>query len=94
MTIAGMRQYLKNEHAAASKRAKLIGFKGKTRYIKALEAAIRAFNHGSKVGYWIDPTMIPDNINGHLHGECSVCHKVRIIDNYCSNCGSRMEDKK
>lgn len=39
-------------------------------------------------GKWLYPTLIPDDITGHMHGECSVCHKVRIIDEYCSNCGS------
>lgn len=26
--------------------------------------------------------------------ECSNCHKVRLIDNYCSNCGAKMEMEK
>ena len=37
-------------------------------------------------GWWINNTMI----DGHIHAECSECHKVRIIDNYCSNCGAKM----
>lgn len=28
----------------------------------------------------------------HLHKECSVCHKVRVVDKYCSNCGAKMND--
>lgn len=36
---------------------------------------------------WINHTMI----DGHIHAECSECHKVRIIDNYCPNCGCRMD---
>ena len=38
-------------------------------------------------GRWINHTMI----DGHIHAECSECHKVRIIDNYCPNCGSKMD---
>ena len=38
-------------------------------------------------GRWINHTMI----DGHIHAECSECHKVRIIDNYCPNCGCRMD---
>ena len=37
-------------------------------------------------GLWINHTMI----DGHIHAECSECHKVRIIDNYCPNCGAKM----
>ena len=47
-----------------------------------------------KTGHWINPTMMPDNINGHIHGECSVCHKVRIVDKYCSNCGAKMVEPR
>ena len=38
-------------------------------------------------GLWINHTMI----DGHIHAECSECHKVRIIDNFCPNCGCRMD---
>ena len=38
-------------------------------------------------GRWINHTMI----DGHIHAECSECHKVRIIDNFCPNCGCRMD---
>ena len=38
-------------------------------------------------GRWLHHTMI----GGHIHAECSECHKVRIIDNYCPNCGCRMD---
>lgn len=38
-------------------------------------------------GRWINHTMI----DGHIHAECSECHKVRIIDNYCPNCGAKMD---
>lgn len=37
-------------------------------------------------GKWLNHTMI----DGHIHAECSECHKVRIIDNYCPNCGCLM----
>ena len=38
-------------------------------------------------GRWLHHTMI----DGHIHAECSKCHKVRIIDNFCPNCGCRMD---
>ena len=38
-------------------------------------------------GRWLHHAMI----GGHIHAECSECHKVRIIDNYCPNCGCRMD---
>ena len=38
-------------------------------------------------GRWINHTMI----DGHIHAECSECHKVRIIDNFCPNCGAIMD---
>lgn len=46
------------------------------------EADVAPVRHGR----WINNTMI----DGHIHAECSECHKVRIIDNYCSNCGAKM----
>ncbi len=36
---------------------------------------------------WLYHTLI----DGHIHEECSECHKVRIIDNYCPNCGAKMD---
>ena len=41
-----------------------------------------------KVGRW----LYFEYFDGHMHGECSVCHKLRIVDNYCPNCGARMEN--
>lgn len=39
-------------------------------------------------GKWIMPLLMAD---GHIHGECSHCHKIRIIDDYCSACGAIMD---
>ena len=44
-----------------------------------------------KTGRWLNDELIPNDISGHVHAECSVCHKVRIVDNYCPNCGAKME---
>ena len=49
------------------------------------------FGEKIKTGHWINLQLIPDDITGHTHGECSVCHKVRIVDKYCPNCGAKME---
>ena len=39
-------------------------------------------------GWWIMPSLMED---GHIHGECSHCHKIRIVDDYCSACGAIMD---
>lgn len=39
-------------------------------------------------GRWLYHTLI----DGHIHAECSECHKVRIIDNFCPNCGAKMDE--
>jgi len=37
-------------------------------------------------GRWLYET----EIEGHACGECSACHKIRVIDNFCPNCGAYM----
>jgi hypothetical protein len=44
-----------------------------------------------KIGRWINGELIPNDITGHWYAECSECGKVRIVDNYCPNCGAKME---
>lgn len=46
-----------------------------------------------KTGKWLNIELIPDEITGHVHGECSECGKVRIVDNYCPNCGAKMSEE-
>ena len=38
-------------------------------------------------GRWLYET----EIEGHACGECSACHKIRVIDNFCPNCGADMK---
>lgn len=37
-------------------------------------------------GRWLYET----EIEGHACGECSACHKIRVIDNFYPNCGADM----
>ena len=39
-------------------------------------------------GQWLYHTPI----DGHIYAECSECHKIRIIDNFCPNCGAKMDE--
>lgn len=43
-------------------------------------------------GRWLHLHLDPDNITGHTKGECSICGKLRIVDNYCPNCGAKMDE--
>lgn len=43
-------------------------------------------------GRWLHLHLDPDNITGHTRGECSICGKLRIVDNYCPNCGAKMDE--
>lgn len=45
-------------------------------------------------GEWLYQELIPNDITGTMHGECSVCHKVRIIDKFCPNCGADMRGEE
>lgn len=40
-------------------------------------------------GRWLHET----EIEGHACGECSACHKIRVIDNFCPNCGADMREE-
>lgn len=42
-------------------------------------------------GRWIHLVLMPDDVTGHTYGECSHCRSVRIVDNYCPNCGAKMD---
>lgn len=39
-------------------------------------------------GHWIGEI---DDRDGHIWMECSECHKIRIVDDFCGACGARME---
>ena len=51
---------------------------------EAPAADVAPVRHGRWVGEPVD-------IDGHTAMECSECHKVRILDEYCSSCGARMD---
>ena len=44
-----------------------------------------------RTGTWLHEQLLPDNVYGHMVAECSECHEVRIVDNFCPNCGARMD---
>lgn len=44
-----------------------------------------------KRGKWLNGELIPNDITGHWYAECSECGKMRIVDNYCPNCGGKNE---
>ena len=39
-------------------------------------------------GHWIGEI---DDRDGHIWMECSECHKIRIVDDFCSACGTRID---
>ena len=54
-------------------------------YIASLSAAdVVEVRHGRWIGEPVD-------IDGHTAMECSECHKIRVLDEYCSSCGARMD---
>lgn len=57
---------------------------------RAIERILAADVAPVRHGRWINHTMI----DGHIHAECSECHKVRIIDNFCPNCGAKMDKEE
>lgn len=36
----------------------------------------------------------PVDIGGSTAMECSECHKVRVVDDYCSACGAKMDGEE
>lgn len=61
-----------------------------TAFIKAVIDNAPTIDH-VKHGRWEHLEMIGGVEYGNMHGECNLCHKVRIIDNYCPNCGAKMD---
>ena len=92
-----MAQYIIKETLQAKLNRKKAGPANK-RYTEGWNDAIlmvKSMIHSEKAadvspvrhGRWLHHTLI----DGHINAECSECHKVRIIDNYCPNCGCRMD---
>lgn len=46
----------------------------------------------TKTGHWIDKEHRKEQYV--LIGKCSVCGRVRVLDEFCSNCGARMESEE
>lgn len=55
------------------------------RLVMAMPAAdVAPVRHGRWIGEPVD-------IDGHTAMECSECHKVRVLGEYCSSCGALMD---
>ena len=75
---------------------------GLNKRIKKLENRINGLNRGSEDtnpvqhGYWIDHTS--ELFPADSTVECSVCHEHESVllahDNYCPNCGAKMDEVK
>ena len=50
--------------------------------------AIRAIPSAERKGEWKEQH---ENGHGFWVGVCSQCGEEKLVDNYCSNCGARME---
>lgn len=44
-----------------------------------------------KHGEWLHKKI--DDLNYHVYGQCSNCLERKRIDNYCPNCGAKMDGK-
>jgi hypothetical protein len=67
---------------------------GKQRAAKALDMAIEAFSHERPKGRWVGEVIYTEIGEEHAMQECSHCGKVRIIDNFCPNCGADMRGEE
>ena len=63
---------------------------GHESYKEWLEFLPAADVRENKHGHWIGGELIPNNESGLFYAECSECHKVRVIDNFCPSCGADM----
>lgn len=45
-------------------------------------------------GEWLNVVKLTcQEYNGREYGECSICHKVREVENFCPHCGADMRGK-
>ena len=62
----------------------VFGIESVIEFVENLPAAdVAPVRHGRWIGEPVD-------IDGHTAMECSECHKIRVLDEYCSSCGARM----
>ena len=58
-------------------------------FIKRIEEQPSADVRPVVRGRWLHET----EIEGHACGECSECHKIRVIDKFSPNCGAMMMEE-
>lgn len=58
--------------------------------VEMLTMAIEALSNERPKGRWIGEVIYTEIGEEHAMQECSGCGKIRIIDNFCPNCGAEM----
>lgn len=43
--------------------------------------------------HWENEDLVQNNMVIGIVGKCSNCGKARLIDNYCPNCGAKMDEE-
>ena len=87
-----MRKYIDGDTVFNELTSRYKTAKGEARkaYREALDIVTAVDDIEVQHGRWLHLRLDPDNITGHTKGECSICGKLRIVDNYCPNCGALM----
>ena len=86
-----MTEHIEREAAKRAIMSQYLSRANKTKYADVIDAVPAADVAPVKHGKWIHLVLMPDDVTGHTYGECSHCRKLRIVDNFCPNCGAKMD---